>query len=76
MDKAVTEQRDLSESGRRDTPLDKHGGGASVVNGDPTRLEAPHGVSEKAVVRKWYVPSMIHGHTFMIYHAENRAHYC
>lgn len=57
MDKAITEQRDISDQngldGRRDSPLGKNGGGAAVVNGDPTRLEAPHGVSEKRVVRKW-----------------------
>lgn len=57
MDKALVEHRNLNDgkalNGRRDTPLDKNGGSAAVVNGDPTRLEAPDGVSEKAVVRKW-----------------------
>jgi hypothetical protein len=31
----------------------KNGDAHAVVDGDPTRLEAPDGVSEKTVVRKW-----------------------
>jgi len=58
MDKQAIEHRGNSNgagvnNGRGDTQLDKNGGAAAVVNGDPTRLEAPHGVSEKSVVRKW-----------------------
>lgn len=26
----------------------------ATINNDPTRLEAPAGVSEKKVIRKWY----------------------
>lgn len=56
MDKPITHQDSISDGtaldGRRNTPPEK-AVGHSVVNGDPTRLEPPDGVSEKTVVRKW-----------------------
>lgn len=51
-DKAVVQQRSISQ-GALASNGEKAPGSATVVNGDPTRLEAPHGISEKAVVRKW-----------------------